>query len=171
MTILTKIKNIIQNLIKLGVVTLPGDDLGQFNRTQVSYLGKTKKVTVFMPYGLDANLPANSLVLLFNVMGQEENIVGIGTDPANRFKGLAPGEVAVGSPKTGSKIYFKANGDIDVESDGVVTLNGNSEPLVRGNALKTYNDLHVHPDPVSGFTGPPSVVMPTSVLSTKNFTE
>ena len=82
-------------------------------------------------------------------------------DPKNRFKNLAPGEVVVGSPKTGSKIHFKANGDIDIESDGVVTLNGSSEPLVRGNALKIYNDGHVHPDPVSGVTGPPSVPMPT----------
>ena len=114
MSLITKLKNIIQNLIKLGVVTLPGDDSGQFNRTQVSYLGKTKKVTVLMPYGLDANLPTNSLVLLFNVMGQEENIIGIGGDPKNRFKDLAPGEVVVGSPDTGAKIYFKSNGDIEI---------------------------------------------------------
>lgn len=125
MNIITRLKNSIQNMIKIGIITLAGDDSEDYNRTQVSYLGKTKKVTVIMPYGIDANIPKDSLLILFNIMGQEENMVAFGNDQSIRFKNLEEGEVVVGNPKTGSKVYFKANGDIEiVSSTTIVNING-----------------------------------------------
>ena len=168
MKIIERLKNTIVNMIKIGVITLAGSDSGAYNRTQVSYLGKTKNTTVWMPYGLDANIPKDSLMLLFNVQGQEENMIGIGHNAALRFKNLAEGEVAIGNPKTGSKIYFKANGDIEVESDGVVNINGDTEPIIRGTAFKTLYDAHTH---AGGGAGVPNVAMSATQLSSKNFTE
>lgn len=122
------------NMIKRGLVTLPGSDADPYCRTQVSYMGKTKNIEVVFPYGLAANLPENALVLLFNVQGQEENMAGIGNTPTQRFKNLAPGEVVVGSPRFGNYVKFGASGVIEIASTGAlnVTVPGSANLTVAG---------------------------------------
>lgn len=168
---IVKLLNKINNIIKFAVVTLSGDDSGDYNQTQVSYMGKTKQVLVLNPYGLDANLPKDTLMVLLNIMGQEENIAGIGSSQNARFKNLAEGEVAVGNPGVASKIYFKANGDIEIESSGVVNINGDTEPVIRGTAMQTLYNAHTHLGNLGAPTGTPVVAMSATELSTKNFTE
>jgi hypothetical protein len=68
-------------------------------------------------------------------------------------------------------------------SSGTITIDGDTKidlgaaalnALVKGTAFKLLYDTHVHPDPVSGSTGPPTVLMdvpPGTHLSAKVNTE
>lgn len=159
------------NLIKRAILTIASKDDTDFQICQVSYLGKTKNINLVLPYGLFSNPKENGLVLTFNIGANEENIAGIPYNPYSRFKDLKKGEVVVGNPHTQTKVYFKENGDIDIESSGVVNINGASEPLVRGNALKDLFNAHTHTGNLGAPTSAPIVSMSSTELSTKNFTE
>lgn len=133
------------NLIKRAIVSRKTADTGQFPIAQVEWNGKAKNIHHITPYGLYSNLPIDSLVLTFNVLGQEENMAGIGNTPKRRFKNLKEGEVAIGNPITGSVIKFLENGDIEVTGkndqnvnitgDVNVTVGGNVNMTVTGNTL------------------------------------
>lgn len=111
---LKKIKNCIYNIIKYGIKTNNNPDTGNVPTMQVAYLGKTKDAWVLYPYGMHANAPINSVVLLHNVKGNEENQVGIASKPEIRPKGLKIGEVVFGNFVVSSIIKFKEDGDIDI---------------------------------------------------------
>jgi phage gp45-like len=179
------ILNKMRNLIKFAKVTLSGSDSGGYNQSQVNYFGKTKQTFVLFPYGLDAKLPADSIVVLFNIMGQEENTVGIGTKPSIRFKNLQEGEVVVGNPSKQTKIYFKNDGTIEITGDTNVIINNGTKGVARLDdttisnsstdstywnwpaGLKTYIDSHVHTGVTTGpgASGPPSAPSPTAPTS------
>lgn len=185
------ILNKIKNLIKFAIVTLSGNDSGDYNQSQVSYFGKTKQTFILFPYGLDAKLPKDSLVMLFNIMGQEENTAGIGTKPDIRFKNLQEGEVVVGNPVKQTKVYFKSDGTIEITGDTNVIINNGTKGVARLDdttisnsstdstywnwpaGLKTYIDTHVHTGVTSGVgtSGTPltpSPAAPTSLTSKIN---
>lgn len=123
------------NLIKRAVVSRKTADTGQFPAAQVTWNGKVADINVITPYGLYHNLPTDSLVLTFNVLGQEENLAGIGNTPKRRFKNLQEGEVAIGNPLTGSVVKFLENGDIEVtgKNNQNVNITGNVNLVVGGN--------------------------------------
>ena len=135
------------NLIKRTLVSRKTADSGQFPVAQVSWNGKVGDIEVIYPYGLSGNLPIDSLVLTFNVNGQEENRAGIGNTPKRRFKNLKEGEVAVGNPLTKSVIKFLENGDIEITGtnnqninitgDVNLTVGGNLNITTTGNTTIT----------------------------------
>lgn len=138
----------ISNLVKRAAVTLVGKDSGQFAGAQVKWMrDKVATTEVVHPYGLSSNAPLNSLALMFNVMGQEENRAAIIYDPKNRFKNLKSGEVALGNFVTKSVIKFLENGDIEITGlndqniaitgDTNVTIGGNSTVAITGNNTVT----------------------------------
>lgn len=161
---ITEILNRITGLIKRCYVTLVGDDNAKFQTTQVKYLGKTANVEVLYPYGLCGNPPTNSIAILFNIQGQEENRAGLFNLPNQRFNGLKEGEVVVGNYLSGSYIKFTQNGDIEILSTsnniiitGNITVNGSitSSGNVIGGGISL--DTHVHGGIVPGSsdtTGP-----------------
>ncbi len=155
------------NLIKTSYLTKASKDDENFQTTQANYLGKTKNIVLVIPYGLYSNPKAQSIGLQFSVNGEEEKQFTIPFNPYTRFKDLKGGEVAVGNPHVSTKIYFKENGDIEIESSGNVNINGSSEPLVRGAAMTTLFNSHTHPSNGS----PPTQQMTSTEVSTKNFTE
>lgn len=169
----------ITNMIKRGVISLVIKDDGDFKLTQVTFLGNTRKVEELSPYGIYTKAPIDTNILLFNVLGHEDNIIGIPYGTRNRIKNLEEGEICVANRLTGSKIYFKKNGDIEIDgqvdininSANAININGSVEPLIRGNAFQTLYNAHTHPDPVAGVTGTPVVPMSATQKSTKNFTE
>lgn len=128
--------NRVTGMIKRAYVTLVGNDAGQVQTTQVSYLGKTTDMEVIYPYGLFGNPPRGSLALLFSVQGHEENRAGIANLPKQRFKDNKEGEAGVGNLLTGSVIKFLENGDIYInakanqkvliEGDSIITVNGSA---------------------------------------------
>lgn len=113
---LAKVFSSLKDLIKRSRITKGGPDDGQFNIQQVSYLGKEADCEILFPYGMSANLPTDSLVVMFNVNANEQNKTGIGTIPNERKKNLAEGEVAFFHPLTKSFIYFRNSGDIDIDT-------------------------------------------------------
>lgn len=127
----------IRNMIKRAVVSLNPADTGQYAISQVKWssTNTASNVQVITPYGHYYVAPTGSLALMFNVMGQEENRAAIIDDPANRFKDLKPGEVAVGSPKTRSVIKFLENGDIEItgKANQNINITGNVNLTVGGN--------------------------------------
>lgn len=90
---------------------------------------------------------------------------------------LAAGEVCVRAFGTQtSYIHLKPNGEVRVrgdlkviiESAGTIELGTASlEPLVKGTTFGLFFNAHVHPDPVSGTTGTPVVLMSGAQLSSK----
>jgi len=72
-----KLDNKITNIMKWSYVSRVGDDSGNFPRSQITYNGKTSDIMVLTPYGIWHNLPNESLVLAFNIQGQEENKAGL----------------------------------------------------------------------------------------------
>lgn len=124
---LAKIFSRLKDLIKRSRITKAGADDGDFNIQQVSYLGKTADCEVIFPYGMSANLPENAVLVMFNVNANEQNRAGIGGLASERKKNLESGEVAFFHPLTKSFIYFKNNGDIDIDTeqanDGAANIN------------------------------------------------
>lgn len=179
-TINNRLKNIIKRSI-VNLITVNGDH----QIAQVSYLDKVKNIEVIYPYGLNATPPAKSTVLQFNVLANEENGAGIIYNTSLKFGSLGDGEVVVGNPSTQSKVYFKANGDIEVVGSGDVkitssnnveilsaneiNLNGGTEALVKGNTFQTIYNAHIHTSAAPGSpTTPPTVQLTGTELSTKN---
>lgn len=86
----------------------------------------------------------------------------------------APGQLIIGREDgTGTiKITLPppgATSPATVEIEGAVLKLGAlaTESGILGDLFKAFFDAHVHPDPVSGSTGVPSVAMPAPTLSTK----
>lgn len=117
----------VQNIIKWGVLTLCGEDIGNYPKSQVSYMDKTKDVVMFSPYGLYSNAPEDSLVVLMNAQAQEENMIGMAFTPNIRIKPMKRGEVAIANVLTGSVFYFDLAGNVNavVTKDLNMVVTGN----------------------------------------------
>lgn len=121
-SLLAKIKSI----VKRGYVTRESSDNSFYPIVQISYLGKVGDAEYITPYGYNCNFPVETPVIIWNLQAFENNRACMPFLENDRFKSLAVGEIKVGSPKTGSYVYFKADGKIEIESKGDldITVNG-----------------------------------------------
>jgi len=123
-----RIFNKVHNLIKYGYVSLPGNDFSINGKpvtkahAQIISLGSPRAIAVISPYGLNANLPLKTKVLIWNILGQEDNPVCIGFSQEDRFKDLKPGEVVVGNPKSRAFIKFDKDGNIEINAPGELNI-------------------------------------------------
>lgn len=131
----------LRSLIKRAVLSLVGNDSGNHQTSQAQYWGKASDFEVIYPYGLCANPPKDSLILLLNVMAQEENKAGIANLHEQRFRNLKEGEVAVGNYLTRSVTKFLANGDIEIFSanDEKIAITNDSTKTVGGDMTVTVS--------------------------------
>lgn len=129
------IKNMIRSLLRWARTTKVGDDTADFPVQQVGYLGKVGDSVMWFPYGMHANIPIDELVLMVSMQGNPEARVSIPGSPQKRVKPLAASEVVFFHPDTGSKLHFKANGDIEIDSQKDVNIRvvGNALVDVEGN--------------------------------------
>ncbi len=181
------LKRMIRSLIRRAVVSLSMPDEGDFQLVQISYLDKTAKMEVIWPYGMGGRLPVDAIPFVFNVEGMEENKAGLGTAPTLRFKVNAEGEVWFGNPLSGSVVFFRENGDIEKTglADDTETISGTKKIIApdieigsSGATLRSLIDdrlialfnVHVHPDPVSGNTGAPTVLLVPGAQETADLT-
>lgn len=104
-----------KNYIKRAVITKAGNDDTARPIQQVEYLGKTSDAEIIFPYGHHANLPENSLLVMFPVLDQSSNQVALGGLPDERIQ-VDAGEVVFFHPLTKAKIHFKADGNIEIDS-------------------------------------------------------
>lgn len=113
---MTSDKAKIRSMIQSAYITKSSDDddVGQIG--QIDIMGKTLNCEFIYPYGISANAPDSSMVLRFLMGGSAQNQVGIPNNPDSRFAGLKPWEVAVGNFLKKSKIFFDADGNIEIDS-------------------------------------------------------
>lgn len=148
-------------------ITRKGSEEGEYSIQQATYLERLADVFVLFPYGMHANLPVGQLGFLLS------GKVLIGTSAIGRIP-VEEGEVVFYHPGTGTKIHFKANGDLDVESennvnikaptvavDGDLTVSGDviavGEVTGNGVDLSTHTHPYTWTDPAgSGDTSPPN---------------
>lgn len=172
----------IRNLLRWCRISRDGDDAGDFPIQQVDYQGKVGDAVVWFPYGLHANIPTGELAVMLGIGGNAEGRVVMPGSPNQRPK-VAAGEVVIYHPPSGSKVHFRANGDIEITSTSKVKIDAPSAELtgdvtvagdltVTGDAIlgttvtsggKDISDTHTHtagtyldstPAPVTGVSGP-----------------
>lgn len=128
-----------QNLVKRGYVSLHDKNDKNVPSNQISYLGKTGISERISPYGLYANLPKNTQVLLFSVSGDEANLAHIGYSQEKRFKeilGDKDGRVIVGNPETQSYVLFDEEGNIEIDAKGKLIINVSGDAEIKANDVK-----------------------------------
>lgn len=100
--------------IKLGKVTLNTSDEESIPSLQLTYLGKVANAALLLPYGLTARPPKDTLCLVINIGGQEENRIAIPLGTAKRKKGLKDGETVIENQITESFLYMREDGTLEV---------------------------------------------------------
>jgi len=145
--------NRLQNMIRRAVKTLVKTDDNQYCVHQGNYNGNTLDYHEIYPYGTAGIAPTGSEVLMFNIEGHEENKAGIADKSIKRFKGLVEGEVVHGNPCTGTKLFYDAEGNlnitvvnnevINITGNSTVNIGGNSTITVTGNVNVTANEATV----------------------------
>lgn len=154
-----KLITAIKNTIKRVVTTAPVKDTGDYPIVQVKYFNRTAFIELLMPYGISSSPPVGSLGSSLNVMGQEENRVGIISAGKRRFSNLKEGEVAVGNYVTRARIYFKENGDIDLFTpnnltgviEGSMTMSITGEVTINAPLVTINGDVRVSGDLIDNY--------------------
>jgi hypothetical protein len=136
-----------KDLIIFGRIAQSGTDAENFATQKVEYLGKLAEALMVFPYGMHANIPADSLALMFSVQGHPDNRAAIGWTPNDRPT-LTDGEVAFYHPPTDAFIIWRENGDLEIEAGtggagniNITALNTNitSNVNITGNVTITGN--------------------------------
>ena len=112
-----KVLNKFLQIIRQAYSSVVSPDTSEYPQGQVTSNGKATKITRLSTYGIIANPPLDSHVLMFQNQGQESTKFGIYNDFLNRKKNLAEGECALYNTLTGAIVYMKADGSIAIESD------------------------------------------------------
>lgn len=150
----------LENLIKLALVTRNSDDSEHFPQFQIQYLNKVANASILLPYGLPSRpIPGETLCLVFNIQGQEENRIAIPLATTNRKKDLKDGEVALYNEATKGEVYLKENGDlvISVPKDLIqtsknITITGEDANVTLANVTATADNIEIT-CPLSTFNG------------------
>jgi len=108
--------NLVRRLLRWAKISRSWDDDASWPVQQVTYMGKTGNSVMWFPYGYHANVPEGQPALLMSLHGKAEARVAIPGSPSERPR-IAPDEVAVFHPPTGSMVHLRSNGDIEVTSD------------------------------------------------------
>jgi len=155
------------NLIRQAVTESGYNDSSKYPLVEVSYNGKTTYAVRLSPYGLCTNPPSSSNALLLSADGQESIQYAIIDHMPKRFRNLKEGEVVVFNYISKSYIYFKANGDIDIEcknntninvsGDLSATIGGDATVDVSGSLEATAGDSAVITAPTIELNGNVSV--------------
>lgn len=147
------LRNMIVTAVTTGIETSTNES--QFAVQQIEYMGKTTDCLVFFPYGQFARLPKEQFLLLFSIGGEENHRATFGSgNPVDRPE-IDQGEVVYFHPQTKTKLTFKNNGDLDIDSQSNlnITVNGdiNLTPNGRvnlgsggGNIVRDTDNLSVN---------------------------
>lgn len=120
----------IKGFLRWARVTLSGSDSLPFAQQQVGYLGKAGDTVVVEQYGVHGNIPVDTAALLAHVVGDGDKAV-IGVLSPNRDP-MAPGELEVYHPPTGTRIYFRASGALEIDTtraSGSITITTGGGPV------------------------------------------
>lgn len=137
-----------KNYIKKAVIAKSGKDDTERPVQQIESLGKTTDAEIIFPYGVHANLPEGSLLVVLPVLDQSSNLVAFGGLPNERIQ-VESGEVVFFHPLTKSRVHFKKDGNIEINSlekdllvtckNAIIKSSGNVDITVSGNSNVTIN--------------------------------
>lgn len=117
--------NLLRSLLKRVRITKGGADAGDIPVQQVEYMGKVSNAEILFPYGMHANLPEDCFLLSLSLFCNDQYKVAIGGLPQQRIKVPETGEVVFFHPLQKSRIQFKNNGNIEIntlENNGDITV-------------------------------------------------
>jgi hypothetical protein len=127
-------------------ITKPSDKDRQFAQQQMEYMGKPGDGAILFPYGLHANVPADTLALGASVQGNPDNRVAIGFLLKSR-PALTAGEVAFYHPLLPDMIIkLQANGQMLIKSGVKINIEApvtEFTGIVKANG-KVIDDTHGH---------------------------
>jgi len=136
--ILQGLHNKVKQLTQYAYISFNKGDSTANPLTQISTLGdNAANAQRISPYGLFSNPPVGTKVVYWAINGHIENKACIPFCQAERISGLETGEVAIGSPSTGSYIIFKANGDINIVSEKDINLTAAGNVNINGVQINT----------------------------------
>lgn len=139
------VKNMVKNIIRWGQKTLPDNDSYVDKIGQGQSLGKNIEYVVCYPYGMSANAPVDSTLLVLSPGGNSKQNAALEMMPENRPRDLKEWESIFGNFKTkcflkfdedgnmilkagpdGGKFrYENKNGFFEMSSDGELNVNDN----------------------------------------------
>lgn len=120
--VINRIGTRIANLFKFGFVSQTNDDSSNLPYVQVQYFDeKTINSVMTFPYGMSAMPPVETMLVMKNICGQEDNSVCMPFATKERFKNLKPGEVIIGSPVSKAQVKFLADGSVEILSGSSVS--------------------------------------------------
>ena len=102
-------------------ITKAGSESLSYPIQQFEMNGRTGDAYIAAPYGMHYNLPANQEAL--NISPDGTILMGI--DPVGRIK-VEAGEVVFYHPVTKSKIHFKNDNNIDIETSANINATANT---------------------------------------------
>lgn len=104
------------NYIKRGLTSNTTSDECDIPSQQIKYLNKSVTAERLSPYGLSSNPEVNTPVIIFNIIGSEENQTALAYSADSRIRNLSSGDVVLHSPKSGAFVKVSANGEIIIQS-------------------------------------------------------
>lgn len=133
MTLYQKIFQLISRQAHRALVSLiPSEDTGNVQIVQIQYQGGGATAETIAPYGFASRAPVGSQAMVWNVLGQNDNKVCMSYDFSTRFKGLKPGETAVGNQVTGANVKFNAEGGILITAPKAIDIMSESDKINLG---------------------------------------
>lgn len=124
------LRNAIRSILRWALTSGTTSEAADFPQVQVTYQGKAGNALVWEPYGYHARVPASVLGLLYSVRALPQERVFLPGSPRARPRDLEPGEISYYHPDTGSRITFRASGDVEVEAVGNVVVNADGDATV-----------------------------------------
>jgi len=135
---------LVKNAIRRAIISLLStDDSKDIRVQQIAYNGKALDVEVYAPYGISYNVPVGSLGILLQIGDDPANKIFLPDRSQDRVKGLEESEIAIFNPITKSRVVFKKNGDIDIDTAGSV---GDFNITVKGNCNLTASTTNLTGD-------------------------
>jgi phage gp45-like len=108
------LKRAIAKIIRWAV-TEAGDDSGEYQTQQITYLRRSGRSASIYPYGYTALAPADVLSVLMSLAGKSDSRAHMPISGPIRRKNLKEGENAMWHA-SGSYIHFKNDGDIEIHA-------------------------------------------------------
>lgn len=110
-------------LTRWAVISAFSADDGNHQTAELSYLGKKgAKSAAIWPYGMNGWAPVGTQAFMWTASGDQDNRAHMPISRDERYRVKAPGEVVFGNPITGDRVYFKADGTIEIVSSTSVKI-------------------------------------------------
>lgn len=136
-----KLLRTLKGLLRLARIVSSGSDDKSFPIQQIEYLGKNCDATMWLPYGMHANLPPDVLAIAISLNGNTETRYAFPSSPDKRSESplpnpLSEGDLLLFNPVSKAYVYFKADGTIKIDTslDLDVAVAGNLTAVITGNA-------------------------------------